>query len=433
MKIQGSRLKEVACATQPGEKPELLTEVNRCVRCARCKEVCPAYRATHDERKVARGRLMVLSQMLSGELAPSPGVREVLDACLKCHQCADICPVGIDTVRLFCQGRSLLPGPGMRSFLTRLVFRLILPHRRLYDLFMRLARWGQKLMPRRAGGLRHLPLMFEGRRSVPELAKRPALSVLSERTGRGPRVAFYVGCLLNYVYADTASNAHKLLKQAGCEVIVPQAQLCCGLAALYAGDTKAARRLATHNASVFSECEAEYVVTACATCATMLKQEYPLMLGPGWAGGAQVMEITEFLTARGYRPQGRGTPVTYHDPCHMRFAQHVVEQPRRVLSAVAQVREPAEAGRCCGGGGTFSIYHYGLSREIGQAQAKQLKDTGAQTVATTCPGCMLQLADMLGGDMEVCHVVDFVARAISSGNRIERGDFLATEPRPVPS
>jgi glycolate oxidase iron-sulfur subunit len=321
----------------------------------------------------------------------------------------------------------------MRSLLTRLVFRLIVPHRRLYNLLVRLARWAQKLMPRRGGGLRHMPLVFEGKRGIPELAKRPALSQLPESSGSGPRVAFFLGCLLNYAYPATASNAVKLLTRAGFEVVVPPGQVCCGLAALYMGDSKAAEKLARRNAAVFSRSGAEYVVTACATCATMIKQEYPRVLGSGWAGGAKVMEICEFLGTCGYKPQGRAEPVTYHDPCHMRFAQHVVREPRDLLSAVAELREPSEAGRCCGAGGTFSIFHYELSREIGQKEAKLLKDTGVKTVATACPGCIIQLADILGSDMQVCHVVDFIVRAGEQGNYVKQDDFVATESRPVPS
>ena len=232
-------------------------------------------------------------------------LREILDACLKCHQCAEICPVGIETVQVLRRGRALLKGPGMRSFLTKLIFRLILPRRRLYNMLMRLARWAQKLTPGRPGSLRHLPLVFEGRRNVPCLARRPALPALPRRSGEGTRVAFFTGCLLNYVYPGTAANALRLLVESGCEVLVPQEQLCCGLAALYTGDEKAAVRLARRNAVIFSSCEPEYVVTACATCATMLKQEYPRIAGTDWSAGARVMEITEFLALRGFVPDKR--------------------------------------------------------------------------------------------------------------------------------
>jgi glycolate oxidase iron-sulfur subunit len=137
------------------------------------------------------------------------------------------------------------------------------------------------------------------------------------------------------------------------------------------------------------------------------------------------MEICEFLATQGYKPRGHTEPVTYHDPCHLRFAQHIEDEPRRLLSAVAEVREPSEPGRCCGGGGTFSIFHYDLSREIGTVKAKILNETGATTVATACPGCMIQLSDMLGKEMEVCHVVDIIARADHEINCAGREDFVA--------
>ena len=410
------------------ERSELLAEVSRCVRCARCKEVCPAYRATHDERKVARGRLMVLERMLSGKLASSAGVRDVLEACLKCHQCADICPVGIDTVGLFCRGQTHVPRLGLRSLLTKLVFRWIVPRRWLYNLFMRTVRLFQRFIPGARAGLRHLPLLFEGKRKVPELAQEPALEILPEVSGSGPRVALFLGCLENYVFAGTAGNAVEMLKKAGYEVVVPRKQACCGLAALYLGDRKAAIHLAKRNADALSETRASHVVTACATCATMLKNEYPNLLGPDWATGTHVMEICEFLSAHGYVPEGRGEAVAYHDPCHMRCAQGIVEEPRRLLGTVTEVREVGEGGRCCGGGGTFSILHYELSREIGATQAKLLKESGAGTVVTTCPGCMIQLNDILEQGIDVCHVIDYLAGVERRTNEAGEGDFLAAVP-----
>jgi glycolate oxidase iron-sulfur subunit len=409
----------------PSEPGDLLSEVSRCVRCARCKEVCPAYRATRDERKLARGRLMVLERMLSGKLAPSAGVREVLEACLKCHRCASICPVGIDTVELFLRGQRRVPRPGLRALLTRLVFRVIVPRRRLYDLFVRSARFFQRLLPRPGAGLRHIPLVFEGSRNVPEIAPDPALRLLPQVSGSGPKVALFLGCLENYVFTRTAENAVEILLKAGFEVIVPKGQACCGLAALYLGDDRAAYALARHNAEAFQRTGAGFVVTACATCATMLKNEYPALLGPEWPAGAQVMEICEFLAAQGYEPPGRGQPVAYHESCHLRYAQGVSEEPRRLLRAAGELREPAEGGRCCGGGGTFSILHYGLSREIGATQAGLLKETGARTVATACPGCMLQLRDILEQGIEVCHVIDYLAEAGRRENEPEGGDFVA--------
>jgi glycolate oxidase iron-sulfur subunit len=283
-------------------------------------------------------------------------------------------------------------------------------------------------MPARAGGLRHLPLLFEGRRKVPELAQKSALRVLPEVSGSGPRVALFLGCLQNYVFTPTAENAVKLLAEAGFEVVVPQKQVCCGLAAFYLGDEGAAAALARRNAAAFSEARPEYVVTACATCATMLKNEYPGLFGPDWAAGARVMEICEFLSEHGYEPKGRGEPVAYHEPCHLRHAQGVVEEPRRLLEAVAELRDVGEDGRCCGGGGTFSVFHYELSREVGAAQARLLAETGARRVATACPGCMIQLSDILEQGIEVCHVIDYLAEAGRHGNEAGQRDFVAAVP-----
>ena len=59
--------------------------------------------------------------------------------------------------------------------------------------------------------------------------------------------------------------------------------------------------------------------------------------------------------------------------------------------------EMAEANRCCGCGGSFTLTHYDLSLKMGQRKRDNVIASGAEVVATGCPACMMQLSDMLAG------------------------------------
>ena len=74
----------------------------------------------------------------------------------------------------------------------------------------------------------------------------------------------------------------------------------------------------------------------------------------------------------------------------------------------------ADADSCCGLGGTFSASHYEVSRKIGARKVAGLKESGATLVATACPGCIMQLQDIInhaGLQMKAVHILELLAQA----------------------
>ena len=112
-------------------------------------------------------------------------------------------------------------------------------------------------------------------------------------------------------------------------------------------------------------------------------------------------------------------PVTYHDPCHLKNTLGVAAQPRALLRADVNSRlvEMAEADRCCGCGGSFSLQYYDVAAAIGRRKRDHIVNSGCQVVATGCPACMLQITDMLsqaGDAIRVRHVVEVYADTLGS-------------------
>ena len=131
------------------------------------------------------------------------------------------------------------------------------------------------------------------------------------------------------------------------------------------------------------------------------------------------MDVAEFLTQKIRLTPGEKKvvqKVTYHDPCHLNRSQGISSQPRKILKdlpgvSLVEMRDP---GRCCGGGGSFSFYNYDLSKQISRQKVEDIARTGASTVVTGCPGCMLQLKDQLGqkgSPVEVKHLIQLVDEA----------------------
>jgi glycolate oxidase iron-sulfur subunit len=139
----------------------------------------------------------------------------------------------------------------------------------------------------------------------------------------------------------------------------------------------------------------------------------------------KTVDAAQLLQKLGLNPgetgAGQGLTVTYHDPCHLR-TRGITSQPRQLLAATPglELREMAGADKCCGLGGTFNVYHYDSSMQINEAKSRAIADTGAEAVATGCPGCMMQLSDGLlqnGLKVRVIHTLELLARALPARHR----------------
>jgi len=113
---------------------------------------------------------------------------------------------------------------------------------------------------------------------------------------------------------------------------------------------------------------------------------------------------------------GASGRITYHDPCHLR-TRKLSSQPRDLIKGTPglELAEMEGADRCCGLGGTFNVYHYGSSMAINDTKSEAIIATGADAVATGCPGCMMMLDDGLkqhSSDIEVVHTLELLARKL---------------------
>jgi glycolate oxidase iron-sulfur subunit len=85
--------------------------------------------------------------------------------------------------------------------------------------------------------------------------------------------------------------------------------------------------------------------------------------------------------------------VAYHDACHLRHAQAIHEQPRRLLSTIPglDVVEVEEASLCCGSAGVYNLLNPEPASQLGDRKVEKLLATKAEAVISANPGCLLQL------------------------------------------
>lgn len=237
------------------------------------------------------------------------------------------------------------------------------------------------------------------------------------------RVALFVTCLVDAVRPEIGLATLKLLEAAGCEVVVPEGQTCCGQPAYNSGDSATARALAE---KVLREFEGyEYVVIPSGSCGGQIKHQYvelfrdhPDLKSRAEDLAGRIRELTDFLVNVLHLesvPSNFRGHITYHDSCSGLREMGVKSQPRALLAKIAgvQLTEMKDCEQCCGFGGTFSIKYGDISGAIVDEKCRNVKASGADAVVLGDLGCILNIEGRLRrtGDntTRVLHVAQVLA------------------------
>jgi len=237
------------------------------------------------------------------------------------------------------------------------------------------------------------------------------------------RVGFFVTCLVDLMRPSIGFAALRLLEAAGCEVVVPPAQTCCGQPGYNSGDQKAAKALALKVLQEFDGCD--YIVLPSGSCAGMIRVHYPALFKDDPA----VIESIKRLSTRTYEltdflinvaklqniPGNYSGSLTYHDSCSGLREMGVQAQPRALLARMPGVTltEMRESTTCCGFGGTFSVKFGDISARMADNKCEHIAQTGAGAIVAGDLGCLMNIEGRLRrrGDLDtrVLHIAEVLA------------------------
>jgi L-lactate dehydrogenase complex protein LldE len=244
----------------------------------------------------------------------------------------------------------------------------------------------------------------------------------SHQPGRGKTVALFVTCLVDLLRPSIGFAAVKLLEDAGCRVVVPDMQTCCGQPAYNSGDRRDARALAMQVIAAFEHFD--HVVVPSGSCGGMIAHHFPGLFDddPGLRARAEALagkthELISFLVdvlgIEQVTARYEGT-VTYHDSCSGLRELGIKAQPRTLLAGIdglklAEMRNPEV---CCGFGGTFCVKYPAISNAMLIDKTSDIAATGADTLLAGDLGCLMNMAGKLqreGRAVRVRHVAEVLA------------------------
>jgi len=436
--------------------PHFQELVTKCIHCGLCLPACPTYDVFGTEMDAPRGRIALMRAAADGRISLcqnghlNESFAHHIDLCLACRACETACPSGVkygqlvETTRIAIE-HERQPGISER-FLRWLTLHQLLPHRGRLRLLASIVWVYQAIGLRKLiRSLNALPQPFKTMEEMlPDLTARhpnytrPAPAIGPEQG----RVALFLGCVQDAFLSPTNQATVRVLQWNGYQVDFPLNQTCCGAAQLHMGEDDLAQDLARRNIDAFLSGEYEAVVVNAGGCGATLK-EYVHLLADDLAYSdkarrfvALVQDANEFVDAHLHNPpRGRvEARVTYSDSCHLRHAQKVVQQPRRLLGLISglELVELRAPDRCCGSAGVYNIVQNetaerilrakmaDITQALGLENGNAVDDQLPRAIVTSNTGCHMQLihgALSAGLDVPVRHVMDLLDAAYAAEDK----------------
>ena len=406
--------------------------IDKCVHCGFCLPTCPSYLVLGQEMDSPRGRIYVMKAGVDGRTTMNAGMVGHFDTCLGCMACETACPSGVRYAPLIEETRAAIEHHHQRPLGERLFRSLLfwaLPHpRRLRQLAKPLAL--VNILRRFPGLLAVLPLKLRNLVALAPDASRAGSVDTPERTAAAGtprlRVGFVTGCVQRVFFGHVNDATVRVLSAEGCEVLAPVQQACCGALALHAGRDDEARAFARELIRTFEQTPVDAIVVNAAGCGSSMKSYGDLFRNdPEWAERARIFtgkvrDVTEVLSGLGapQAPRSRmDIRVAYHDACHLGHAQGVRQPPRDLLKTIPGLTlvPVAESEICCGSAGIFNLVQPEMAAQLGRRKASMIAEAQPDVIATTNPGCMLQISAAFrsaGQDRPIVHVVEILDASI---------------------
>lgn len=376
-----------------------LGDLEKCVRCGFCRELCPVGDLYPWEANFPRGKVQLLKALARGDLQISDYIVERIYFCTTCGYCLRRCPSGVRTNEAFEAARAAFVERG-----------LAIPreHSRVVESVLR---FGNPFGEAEVARERWMP---------------PWL-----KAGRRSEVLYWAGCMASYRLEETAISTAKILRAAGLDfTTLGRAEGDCGSILIRTGHWREAERLAEGNARKFEELGIKVLVTSCPGCFRTFAEDYRRLFGIDLKGdlGLEILHSSQLferlmgegrISASGSGGRSGAMRVTYHDPCHLGRHMGVYDPPRNVIrGAGAELIEHSKSrwlASCCGAGGGFRSAHGELSVKQAARRAAQLSGLAIDAIVTACPFCVVNLrkgVEAIGGSTPVYDLPSFLDRAM---------------------
>jgi Fe-S oxidoreductase len=329
-------------------------QVLQCSRCGFCQAVCPVYGATLRPALNARGKMLVLKEVMDGKIELNDELIETLFQCTTCANCFENCPSGVNVPEIIKQVRKDMVHIGSCHPAFKGMNEVLKKYTNIY-------------------------------------AEDEAEDFGREKNKKAEYV-YFVGCVGLYREDEATAAALDLLDRLDVDYTLIDEVCCSGVLedVGYQINEEAAQK----NIDLILATGAKTVITGCPYCSRTFnsKPQYTKLR----ENGGSVLHISQMIKDfdLGVKTDKR---VTYHDPCDLGRHCGIYEEPRETIRKIASdfVEMPHHHvdALCCGAGGGVRGAFAKNSIAMARRRLQEVEEVGAEVVLTECNSCVHNLAN----------------------------------------
>jgi len=329
-------------------------QVLRCSSCGFCRSVCPVYGATLRPAYNARGKMLVLKEVMDKKIDLNDELIETLFQCTTCASCSTNCPSGVEVPEIIKQVRKDMVHIGSCHPAFKGMHEVLQKHTNIYAA------------------------------DEPEDFER-------ERNQKAEYV-YFIGCVGSYREDEATLATLDLLDKLDVDYTLIDEVCCSGV--LEDVGYQINDDLARLNIERILKTGAKTIITGCPYCSRTFnnKTQYAELKDKG----VQVLHISQFLKDADFGVQ-TDKRVTYHDPCDLGRHCGIYEEPRQIIRKIApnfvEMDSHHANALCCGAGGGVRGAYAKNSIAMARRRLEQAEATGAEVVLTECNSCVHNLSN----------------------------------------
>ena len=329
-------------------------EVLRCSNCGFCRGVCPLFGLTKRPAFNARGKMLILKEVMDGTLDLDDQLVDTLFQCTTCGACAEQCPSGVNPPEIIKQVRKDMVRQNACHPAFEGLHKILLEHTNIYG--------------------EDEPEDFERERN------------------RKAAFVYFIGCVGSYREDEATLAALDLLDHLKVDYTLIDEVCCSGVLDDVGFQTQ--MDLAERNVDMILKTGAGTVITGCPYCFRTFNDRpaYDALRDKG----IEIVHISQFLRNfdLGVETEKK---VTYHDPCDLGRHCGIYDAPRETIQKFApdfvEMRHNRESALCCGAGGGVRGAYAKNSIAMARKRLEEVTEVGAEIVLTECNSCVHNLSN----------------------------------------
>lgn len=421
--------------TKNGTK-NIYDAVSQCTRCGYCLESCPTYITEKKENYSPRGRNQIVRAFIEGKQKDIDTAKDIIDTCLLCGACTDICYGSVQTPDIVLEARR-----EEKDFGNSIIYKLIIDIRKrkkLFDLIIktlylihrtRISKLADML------GLFHFlgyPSLSHATKKLinpPQKFLHHEINKLIEKGMEKPKWIYFLTCGTDYLFTNTGKATISVLKKIYGNGIFMKNE-CCGLISYNYGSLKDAKEYALKNIEIYENIiktnPDAFIVADCSSCVAFMKS-YPQMFTDDEKNYSRAVEFSSKIKdiIEVIKPEHlsslnldyiKNKKVTIHYSCKAYNDQNLKTNQEEVLKPILKENlvEMNESNMCCGGAGAYSFTKQEFSNKILYRKMKNISETQADITIVSSTSCLMQIGygSKTHYHTEVVHYSEFVDRIL---------------------